>query len=123
MVAEKVTQVLIKYLKSDTNHIPISSIGIGLEIWTGWDFDRSEEHTSELQSQSNLVCRLLLEKKKSIQDGWAIPTSSWSLSLSARSLLSPSHLCFHSRYDTPTTPHALLHAHEPLPVPCCVTTV
>src|SRR5256886_10504767 len=27
---------------------------------------RSEEHTSELQSQSNLVCRLLLEKNKSI---------------------------------------------------------
>src|SRR2546430_9660052 len=29
---------------------------------------RSEEHTSELQSQSNLVCRLLLEKKNSIDD-------------------------------------------------------
>src|SRR2546427_1975834 len=29
---------------------------------------RSEEHTSELQSQSNLVCRLLLEKKNHIQD-------------------------------------------------------
>src|SRR2546427_8981443 len=29
--------------------------------------DRSEEHTSELQSQSNLVCRLLLEKKKKKQ--------------------------------------------------------
>src|SRR2546427_5186027 len=28
---------------------------------------RSEEHTSELQSQSNLVCRLLLEKKKNRQ--------------------------------------------------------
>src|SRR2546427_5674102 len=28
------------------------------------DVRRSEEHTSELQSQSNLVCRLLLEKKK-----------------------------------------------------------
>src|SRR2546430_5730523 len=28
------------------------------------NFFRSEEHTSELQSQSNLVCRLLLEKKK-----------------------------------------------------------
>src|SRR5688572_32336900 len=28
---------------------------------------RSEEHTSELQSQSNLVCRLLLEKKKQIE--------------------------------------------------------
>src|SRR2546430_12448371 len=29
---------------------------------------RSEEHTSELQSQSNLVCRLLLEKKKNVAD-------------------------------------------------------
>src|SRR2546430_13165266 len=33
------------------------SLGLGLT-------HRSEEHTSELQSQSNLVCRLLLEKKK-----------------------------------------------------------
>src|SRR2546430_10183387 len=31
---------------------------------------RSEEHTSELQSQSNLVCRLLLEKKKSCPVAW-----------------------------------------------------
>src|SRR2546430_7687185 len=30
---------------------------------------RSEEHTSELQSQSNLVCRLLLEKKKRLIKG------------------------------------------------------
>src|SRR3712207_7535287 len=31
----------------------------------GWEFrDRSEEHTSELQSRQYLVCRLLLEKKK-----------------------------------------------------------
>src|SRR5690606_41620149 len=29
-----------------------------------WTTDRSEEHTSELQSRENLVCRLLLEKKK-----------------------------------------------------------
>src|SRR5688500_19250189 len=29
-----------------------------------WDVERSEEHTSELQSPCNLVCRLLLEKKK-----------------------------------------------------------
>src|SRR2546427_2391844 len=29
---------------------------------------RSEEHTSELQSQSNLVCRLLLEKKKKTKE-------------------------------------------------------
>src|SRR2546430_13309700 len=31
-------------------------------------FPRSEEHTFELQSQSNLVCRLLLEKKKIIKN-------------------------------------------------------
>src|SRR5260370_25618790 len=29
----------------------------------GWAQDRSEEHTSELQSHLNLICRLLLEKK------------------------------------------------------------
>src|SRR2546430_11953694 len=49
--------------------------GSGREIWhykrrrtgtmsVGGGANRSEEHTSELQSQSNLVCRLLLEKKK-----------------------------------------------------------
>src|SRR2546426_8520149 len=32
--------------------------------WTAWITLRSEEHTSELQSPCNLVCRLLLEKKK-----------------------------------------------------------
>src|SRR2546427_5842617 len=46
------------------------------EFWHAWArgaavtedlFARSEEHTSELQSQSNLVCRLLLEKKKNYQ--------------------------------------------------------
>src|SRR5699024_11995965 len=31
-------------------------------LWCGWK--RSEEHTSELQSRFDLVCRLLLEKKK-----------------------------------------------------------
>src|SRR2546430_5206959 len=34
---------------------------------------RSEEHTSELQSQSNLVCRLLLEKKKKIRKRMHFP--------------------------------------------------
>src|SRR2546430_6932387 len=43
--------------------------GYLIEKIRGQPFDayirkRSEEHTSELQSQSNLVCRLLLEKKK-----------------------------------------------------------
>src|SRR2546427_3307087 len=35
-----------------------------LPLWLAIPAARSEEHTSELQSQSNLVCRLLLEKKK-----------------------------------------------------------
>src|SRR2546430_17097579 len=36
------------------------------------DLARSEEHTSELQSQSNLVCRLLLEKKKKKRETLAV---------------------------------------------------
>src|SRR2546430_11090880 len=39
---------------------------LGKQLLFGVD-NRSEEHTSELQSQSNLVCRLLLEKKKKSQ--------------------------------------------------------
>src|SRR2546430_10331227 len=39
-------------------------IGEGFEAEEKAHPRRSEEHTSELQSQSNLVCRLLLEKKK-----------------------------------------------------------
>src|SRR5437588_8213067 len=42
----------------------IKQEGIRLILLTG---DRSEEHTSELQSHSDLVCRLLLEKKKKIK--------------------------------------------------------
>src|SRR2546430_9634285 len=36
---------------------------------------KSEEHTSELQSQSNIVCRLLLEKKKNMSAGVAAAAS------------------------------------------------
>src|SRR5256885_8622705 len=39
-----------------------SDLPIGVSKTSTWD--RSEEHTSELQSPCNLVCRLLLEKKK-----------------------------------------------------------
>src|SRR2546430_7690772 len=39
------------------------------------DYCRSEEHTSELQSQSNLVCRLLLEKKKTIESAFFVRAS------------------------------------------------
>src|SRR2546430_7445512 len=42
--------------------LPLDAVEIQVEILR--HSKRSEEHTSELQSQSNLVCRLLLEKKK-----------------------------------------------------------
>src|SRR5438034_3388666 len=38
--------------------------GAGRAFCSGGDVERSEEHTSKLQSHSDLVCRLLLEKKK-----------------------------------------------------------
>src|SRR5690606_40314333 len=50
------------------NIIGFSYLAIGylfsfLDIYTFLQLERSEEHTSELQSRENLVCRLLLEKK------------------------------------------------------------
>src|SRR2546427_9009411 len=56
-------------------HARVNPASLGLRPWLysaanrpkarpGNALRRSEEHTSELQSQSNLVCRLLLEKKK-----------------------------------------------------------
>src|SRR2546430_12223992 len=45
---------------SSSSPVPRKRMGAG----TARRSARSEEHTSELQSQSNLVCRLLLEKKK-----------------------------------------------------------
>src|SRR2546430_2786685 len=58
---------------------------------------RSEEHTSELQSQSNLVCRLLLEKKKNIKRKFPYPLNESYISLSIkhtyRYVLSASTAC------------------------------
>src|SRR5260221_6374091 len=44
-----------------------------------WKVQRSEEHTSELQSHSDLVCRLLLEKKKknSYERSYSIRSTTW----------------------------------------------
>src|SRR2546427_8037034 len=47
-----------------TNDMLRNAAGSGNWLMYGGNYWRSEEHTSELQSQSNLVCRLLLEKKK-----------------------------------------------------------
>src|SRR2546430_12383078 len=53
---------LVADIAAAMGHRPtrIEAIGVPHEVLS----HRSEEHTSELQSQSNLVCRLLLEKKK-----------------------------------------------------------
>src|SRR2546430_5825146 len=53
----------------------IINVGCGEDI-TIKELCRSEEHTSELQSQSNLVCRLLLEKKKKNTSRTNLPTRS-----------------------------------------------
>src|SRR5205807_7124311 len=47
----------------EVEKIPWKEVQAGLNLFPG-DLFRSEEHTSELQSPCNLVCRLLLEKKK-----------------------------------------------------------
>src|SRR2546427_6456012 len=58
---------------------PDDAVGRGPELelpieQRDWRRVRSEEHTSELQSQSNLVCRLLLEKKKTSMPWTIHPT-------------------------------------------------
>src|SRR2546430_9630667 len=54
---------LFRSLGSNRYHVTFR--GPGGHSWAAFGVaNRSEEHTSELQSQSNLVCRLLLEKKK-----------------------------------------------------------
>src|SRR5690606_41843176 len=47
---------------------------VAVPIYNAWGAcpARSEEHTSELQSRENLVCRLLLEKKKLLRDKFTI---------------------------------------------------
>src|SRR5690606_7203967 len=44
--------------------VSIPKVVLTISLYLGIYFFRSEEHTSELQSRENLVCRLLLEKKK-----------------------------------------------------------
>src|SRR3989475_106329 len=55
-----VAEVSLAKINPDANPEQVCLLGCGVTT-------RSEEHTSELQSQSNLVCRLLLEKKKKQQ--------------------------------------------------------
>src|SRR5258708_15631288 len=51
-----------------TNHLfRLAARPVGLPKRSDWNYVRSEEHTSELQSPDHLVCRLLLEKQSSTQ--------------------------------------------------------
>src|SRR3990167_1235094 len=71
-----VASIELKFVGEGENVAYIRVLKFGEETFAEWDSTvsevlqsgvkkaRSEEHTSELQSQSNLVCRLLLEKKK-----------------------------------------------------------
>src|SRR5688572_33374870 len=58
--AERAEGVLVGDVVADVEHRHVS----GARPPAAEQLGRSEEHTSELQSQSNLVCRLLLEKTK-----------------------------------------------------------
>src|SRR2546421_9429111 len=58
------------FLTIRASDAPVRNMGDKIDVFIPLNQDtRSEEHTSELQSRSDLVCRLLLEKKK------ACPTS------------------------------------------------
>src|SRR5579859_4005923 len=93
----------------------------------GPERDRSEEHTSELQSQSNLVCRLLLEKKKK-QPKFSIVRMPDMSSVrcaafhSRKSLIASRPVsCLFSGYifffnDTATTEIYTLSLHDALPI-------
>src|SRR2546421_3512320 len=60
----------------DEHHVAARPVRGGLAVSRVEEgADRSEEHTSELQSRSDLVCRLLLEKKKNKKKSAAIPTT------------------------------------------------
>src|SRR5205085_4644976 len=58
---------LVAELTGPLSFMGIANANISTMQDSGPVSSRSEEHTSELQSQSNLVCRLLLEKKKKIK--------------------------------------------------------
>src|SRR2546430_12597087 len=58
----------VEIAEADGRHSVAAVEDVRVELIQIFQRLRSEEHTSELQSQSNLVCRLLLEKKKITQN-------------------------------------------------------
>src|SRR3989442_7357996 len=61
--------VRVEKLTEGAGEDPPCSVKIAQDLEGRPVLQRSEEHTSELQSRPHLVCRLLLEKKKNVMDG------------------------------------------------------
>src|SRR5256885_7268873 len=81
---------------------------------TAWARARSEEHTSELQSPCNLVCRLLLEKKKTNPGTRIPPAGPYQSPPRAHSKSPPSLLprTTTTSWNSPTVAHSNCH-HSP----------
>src|SRR4030066_246235 len=84
---------------------------------------RSEEHTSELQSHLNLVCRLLLEKKKNtrrpdLHTYTLVQERTRSSPMSGSIMMCPPSFCFFFFFfnDTATTEIYTLSLHDALPI-------
>src|SRR2546430_7607551 len=63
--ANNISDIDLQGITTSQSSGSFTSYGLAVGGGIAYGKGRSEEHTSELQSQSNLVCRLLLEKKKS----------------------------------------------------------
>src|SRR5260370_12429480 len=61
---EDLGKFLAEFFGRGVGQWPTILAALGFGLWLKERRSRSEEHTSELQSHLNLVCRLLLEKKK-----------------------------------------------------------
>src|SRR5699024_11699397 len=66
------SRLIDRHLREHFHELAHDALDIGIDVFQGTGFfrdveDRSEEHTSELQSRFDIVCRFLLEKKKMIR--------------------------------------------------------
>src|ERR1039457_319051 len=111
------------YTLSLHDALPICCRCLSRRIWCrcrpGWHPRyRSEEHTSELQSPCNLVCRLLLEKKKTIPGsfGHEIVRVSTQSSSGTYEFLRDHVFIFFFFNDTATTEIYPLSLHDALPI-------
>src|SRR2546428_10377576 len=75
------TPTAVRFLFWNLPGVPLATI-ILVSVTLGVVLVRSEEHTSELQSRSDLVCRLLLEKKKNTT---SYETNTQSIALTSHS--------------------------------------